>query len=104
MPVEGQRIGAPQYGLGGQTFNRMPTQQEIQQARYGAMADVISERDPARGMQMRQQLDEQAYQAKERPLRLQSLEGQIAGQGQQRELTAAQIRGLGRAEEKEQRF
>ena len=101
MPVEGQRIGAPQYGLGGQTFSRMPTQQEIQQARYGAMADVIAERDPARAMEMRQRLEDQLYQAKERPLRLQSLEGQIAGQAQQRDVAAAQLRGLGRAEEKE---
>jgi hypothetical protein len=85
MPVQGQRIGASQYGLGGQTFARMPTQQEIQQARYGAMADVIAERDPARAMQMRQQLDEQAYQAKYRPLQLQSLEGQIEGQGLSRQ-------------------
>lgn len=85
MPVQGQRIGASQYGLGGQTFDRMPTQQEIQQARYGAMADVIAERDPARAMQMRQQLDEQAYQAKERPLRLQSLQGEIEGQGLSRQ-------------------
>jgi hypothetical protein len=52
-------------------------------------------------MQMRQQLEDQAYQAQRRPLELQSLQGQIAGQGQQRELTAAQLRGLGRAEEKE---
>ena len=85
MPVQGQRIGAAQYGLGGQTFTRMPTQQEIQQARYGAMADVIAERDPARAMQMRQQLDEQAYQLKRRPLELQSLEGQIEGQGLSRQ-------------------
>jgi hypothetical protein len=101
MPVEGQRIGATQYGLGGQTFSSMPTQQDIQQARYGAMADIIAERDPARALQMRQQLEEQAYQAKVRPLQLQSLEGQIAGQAQQRNLTAAQLRGLGRAEDKE---
>jgi len=101
MPAEGQRVGLPRYQLAGQTFDRAPTQQEIQQARYGAMADVIAERDPARAMQMRQQLEDQAYQAQRRPLELQSLQGQIAGQGQQRELTAAQLRGLGRAEEKE---
>jgi hypothetical protein len=101
MPVEGQRVGLPRYQLAGQTYDRAPTQQEIQQARFGAMADVISERDPARGMQMRQQLEDQAFQARERPLRLQSLEGQIAGQAQQRDVTAATLRGLGRAEEKE---
>jgi hypothetical protein len=104
MPVQGQRIGPTQYGLGGQTFNRMPTQQEIQQARFGAMADVISERDPARGMQMRQQLEDQVYQARERPLRLQQLEGQIAGQTQQRDVTAATLRGLGRTEARETGF
>jgi hypothetical protein len=81
MPVEGQRVGLPRYQLAGQTYDRAPTQQEIQQARFGAMADVISERDPARAMQMRQQLADQEYQARERPLRLKSLEGQIAGQG-----------------------
>jgi hypothetical protein len=98
MPVEGQRVGLPRYQLAGQTFDRAPTQQEIQQARYGAMADVIAERDPARGMEMRQRLEDQAYQAKERPLRLQSLEGTIAGQAQQRDVTAATLRGLGRKE------
>jgi hypothetical protein len=48
--------------------------------------------------------EDRAYQAKERPLRLRSLEGQIVSQGQQQELTAAQLRGLGRAEEKEVGF
>jgi hypothetical protein len=98
MPAEGQRVGLPRYQLAGQTFDRAPTQQEIQQARYGAMADVIAERDPARAMQMRQQLEDQAYraedrayQAQRRPLELQSLQGQITGQGQQRELTGLQI-------------
>jgi hypothetical protein len=91
MPAQGQRVGLPRYQLAGQTFDRAPTQQEIQQARFGAMADVISERDPARAMQMRQQLEDQAFQAQRRPLELQSLQGQIAGQGQQRELTGLQI-------------
>jgi hypothetical protein len=95
MPVEGQRIGAPQYGLAGQTYDRAPTQQEIQQARYGAMADVIAERDPARAMEMRQRLEDQLYQAKERPLRLQQLEGQIAGQKTQQRLADV---GLTKAE------
>jgi hypothetical protein len=81
MPAEGQRVGLPRYQLAGQTYDRAPTQQEIQQARYGAMADVIAERDPARAMEMRQRLEEQAYQAQRRPLELQSLQGQIAGQG-----------------------
>jgi hypothetical protein len=103
MPVEGQRIGAAQYGLGGQTFSRMPTQQEIQQARYGAMADVIAERDPARGMQMRQQLEDQAYQARIRPLQEEQLRGSVAGQAQQRELTGIQLGGAKRTEAEQQR-
>lgn len=90
MPVEGQRIGATQYGLGGQTYNRMPTQQEIQQARYGAMADVIAERDPARAMEMRQRLEDQAYQAKRRPLELQGLQQQVEAS----DLTIAEKRRL----------
>jgi hypothetical protein len=98
MPVEGQRVGLPRYQLAGQTYDRAPTQQEIQQARYGAMADVIAERDPARAMQMRQQLEEQAYQAKRRPLEMQQLEGSIAGQAQQRELTGIQLGSAKRTE------
>lgn len=54
MPVEGQMRTA-QYGLGGQTFSRMPTQQEIEAARYSAAANVIAERDPAAAMRMRQE-------------------------------------------------
>lgn len=95
MPVEGQRVGLPRYQLAGQTYDRAPTQQEIQQARYGAMADVIAERDPARAMEMRQRLEDQLYQAKERPLRLQQLEGQIAGQKTQQRLADV---GLTKAE------
>jgi predicted secreted protein len=104
MPVEGQRVGLPRYQLAGQTFDRAPTQQEIQQARFGAMADVISERDPARAMQMRQQLEDQAYQARERPLRLQSLEGQIAGQAQQRQLTDLQLTDAQRKQRMQEDF
>jgi hypothetical protein len=98
MPVEGQRVGLPRYQLAGQTYDRAPTQQEIQQARYGAMADVIAERDPARALEMRQRLDEQKYQAERRPLELESLKGTIAGQGQQRELTGIQLGSAKRTE------
>jgi hypothetical protein len=76
MPVEGQRIGATQYGLGGQTFSRMPTQQEIETARYGAAANVIAERDPMAAMRMRREMEDQAYQAQRRPLELAGLERQ----------------------------
>jgi hypothetical protein len=103
MPVEGQRVGLPRYQLAGQTFDRAPTQQEIQQARFGAMADVISERDPARAMQMRQQLEDQAYQARIRPLQEEQLRGSIAGQAQQRELTGIQLGSAKRTEAELQR-
>ena len=76
MPVEGQRIGATQYGLGGQTFNRMPTQQEIESARYSAAANVIAERDPVAAMRMRQEQTRMQREAEEAPLRLQGLKQQ----------------------------
>jgi hypothetical protein len=100
MPYVGQSVGGTQYGLGGQTFSRMPTQQEIDSARYAAAANVIAERDPVAAMRMRREMDEQAYQARERPLRLQSLEGQIAGQTQQGLLTAGQITEMNRNQER----
>jgi len=89
MPVEGQRVGLPRYQLAGQTYDRAPTQQEIQQARYGAMADVIAERDPARAMEMRQRLEDQAYQARIRPIQ----EKQMINQGL---LTEGQITEMNR--------
>lgn len=96
MPVEGQRIGATQYGLGGQTFNRMPTQQEIESARYSAAANVIAERDPVAAMRMRQEQVRMQREAELAPLQKQQLEGNIAGQAQQRELTGIQIGGAKR--------
>jgi hypothetical protein len=83
MPVEGQRIGAPQYGLGGQTFNRMPTQQEIESARYGAAANIIAERDPFAAFRMRQEQTRAEREAVEAPLRLKGLEQQVARGGQE---------------------
>jgi hypothetical protein len=96
MPVEGQRIGAAQYGLGGQTFNRMPTQQEIESARYSAAANVLAERDPVAAMRMRQEQVRMQREAELAPLQKQQLEGSIAGQAQQRELTGIQIGGAKR--------
>lgn len=91
MPVEGQRIGATQYGLGGQTFSRMPTQQEIESARYGAAANVIAERDPVAAMRMRQEQTRMQREAEEAPLRLQGLKQQTELGGIQ--LSAAQRAG-----------
>lgn len=96
MPAQGQRVGAPQYGLGTQTFNRMPTQQEIESARYGAAANVIAERDPMAAMRMRQEQVRMQREAELAPLQKQQLEGSIESQAQQRELTGIQIGGAKR--------
>ena len=76
MPVEGQMRTA-QYGLGGQTFSRMPTQQEIESARYAAAANVIAERDPMAAMRMRQEQVRMQREAEEAPLRLEALRTQV---------------------------
>jgi hypothetical protein len=90
MPVEDQMRTA-QYGLGGQTFSRMPTQQEINSARYAAAANVIAERDPVAAMRMRQEQTRMETEAKEAPLRFKGLEQQVALSGEQ--LSAAQRAG-----------
>jgi hypothetical protein len=104
MPYVGQSVGGTQYRLGDQTLSRMPTQQEIDSARYAAAANVIAERDPAAAMRMRQEQVRMQREAELAPLQKQQLEGSIAGQAQQRDVTAATLRGLGRAEARETGF
>ena len=104
MPVEGQRIGATQYGLGGQTFSRMPTQQEIESARYSAAANVIAERDPAAAMRMRQEQVRMQREAELAPLQLEQLRGSIAGQEQQRALTGIQLSDAQRKQKQQTDF
>jgi hypothetical protein len=53
MPQEGQRVGLTTYKLGNQTFNRQPTQAEIDAARYTAAADVVALRNPLEAQRMR---------------------------------------------------
>jgi hypothetical protein len=89
MPYVGQSVGGTQYRLGGQTFSRMPTQQEIDAARYAAASNVIAERDPVAAMRMRREMDEQAYQARIRP----EQEAQMKRQGL---LTEGQITEMNR--------
>lgn len=81
MPYVGQSVGGTQYGLGGQTFSRMPTQQEIDSARYAAAANVIAERDPVAAMRMRQEQTRMQRENELFPLQKQLTESQIAGQG-----------------------
>jgi hypothetical protein len=94
MPYVGQSVGGTQYRLGGQTFSRMPTQQEIDTARYAAASSVIAERDPVAAMRMRREMDEQAYQARIRP----EQEAQIKRQGL---LTEGQIKAMNKTQERE---
>lgn len=111
MPVEGQRVGLPRYQLAGQTYDRAPTQQEIQQARYGAMADVIAERDPAAGLRMRRELEVAKRQDEMYPLERQRLEGaielqnvQTAGAKTQGTLAEIQAADALRKQKKQQAF
>jgi hypothetical protein len=92
MPYVGQSVGGTQYRLGDQTLSRMPTQQEIDTARYAAAANVIAERDPVAAMRMRQEQVRMQREAELAPLQKQQLEGSIAGQAQQRQLTGLQLK------------
>ena len=103
MPYVGQSVGGTQYGLGGQTFSRMPTQQEIDFARYAAAANVIAERDPVAAMRMRQEQVRMQRESEMAPLQLEQLKGSIAGQAQQRELTGIQLGTAKRTEAEQQR-
>lgn len=99
MPVEGQRVGLPRYQLAGQMYDRAPTPQQIQQARYGAMADVIAERDPAAGLRMRRELQVAQQQDELAPLQRRQLEGALAQQAVQTQLSGVQLTAAQRAEQ-----
>lgn len=88
MPVEGQRIGLSRYQVGQQTFDRMPSQAELEAARYGAAADIVAERDPIAAQRMRRELTLARREEELYPLQRQSLEQQTKLGGLQ--LTAAQ--------------
>ena len=76
MPYVGQMRTA-QYRLGDQTLSRMPTQQEIDSARYAAAANVIAERDPVAAMRMRQEQVRMQRENELFPLQKQQLETQV---------------------------
>ena len=98
MPVEGQRIGLNRYQVGQQSFDRMPTQNEIEDVRYGAAANVLAERDPVAAQRMRRELRIAKQQDELYPLQKQQLEGALAGQVQERDLKSIQLKGLTRTE------
>lgn len=97
MPYAGQSVGGLQYRLGDQTLNRMPTQQEIESARYSAAANVLAERDPVAAMRMRQEQVRMEREAVESPLRLEQLRQQgilTKGQIEDRERERKRIAGI----------
>ena len=91
MPVEGQRIGLNRYQVGQQSFDRMPTQNEIEDVRYGAAANVLAERDPVAAQRMRRELRIAKQQDELYPLQKQQLEGALAGQTQALALGGEQL-------------
>jgi hypothetical protein len=71
----------------------MPTQQEIDTARYAAAANVIAERDPVAAMRMRREMDEQTYQARIRPEQEAQMKRQgLLTEGQITEMNRNQVR------------
>ena len=98
MPAEGQRIGLSRYQVGQQIFDRMPTQSELETVRYGAAANVLAERDPVAAQRMRRELQLAKREDELYPLQRQQLEGALAGQAQQRDLTGLQIKAANRTE------
>jgi hypothetical protein len=91
MPVEGQRIGLNRYQVGQQSFDRMPSQNEIEDVRYGAAANVLAERDPVAAQRMRRELRIAKQQDELYPLQKQQLEGALAGQTQALALGGEQL-------------
>lgn len=74
-----------------------PTQLRGLQAQAAARA-VAASGDYRGAALLQQQAEEAEFNAKYRPLQLQSMEGQIAGQAQQRNLADLQLKGLTRTE------
>lgn len=108
VPAEGAYIDvAPQQvqRYGGQTMAGRFDPAQLRGLQMQEAARVLGSYGDVRGAAALQaQAAEQEFQAKYRPLQLQSMQGQIAGEAQQRDVRAAQLRGLGRAEEKEVGF
>jgi len=95
MP-QAEPIQDTQSFMGQQYAQSALTPDKVAGLRYGAMADVIAQRDPAAALRMRQEQTRMQREAELAPLQKQQLEGSIAGQAQQRELTGIQIGGAKR--------
>ncbi len=97
MPQAGQRVGLSTYQIGNQTFNRQPTQAEIDAARYTAAADVVALRNPLEAQRMRL-----AAAQEQRAVAAEGRAVTAEDRAQQGFLTEQQLRKyqLGEAEEK----
>jgi hypothetical protein len=109
MPaVEGAYIDvAPQQvqRYGGQTTAGRFDPTQLRGLQMQEASRVLGSYGDVRGAAALQaQAAEQEFQAKYRPLQLESMQGQIAGEAQQRDVRAAQLRGIVRAEDKEVGF
>lgn len=80
MP-QAEPIQDTQSFMGQQYAQSALTPERVTGLRYGAMADVIAQRDPAAALRMRQEQVRMQREAELAPLQRQQLEGQIAGQG-----------------------
>jgi hypothetical protein len=84
---------------GGQTVAGQFSPDQIRGLQMREAARVIgASGDPVRASQLLQQADDIDYNAKLRPLQLESVKGQIAGQAQERDLKGIQLKGLTRIE------
>jgi hypothetical protein len=105
MPAAPMEI-APQrvQRFGGQTVAGQFDPTQLRGLQMQEAARVLGSYGDVRGAAALQaQAEEQAYQARIRPLQLQQLQGSIAGQEQQRELTGIQLGGAKRTEAELQR-
>lgn len=76
MP-QAEPIQDTQSFMGQQYAQSALTPDKVAGLRYGAMADVIAQRDPAAALRMRQEQTRMQREAEEAPLRMQALETQV---------------------------
>ena len=103
MP-QAEPIQDTQSFMGRQYAQGALTPDQITGLRYGAMADVIAQRDPAAALRMRQEQVRMQRESEMAPLQLEQLKGSIAGQEQQRALTGIQLSDAERKQKQQAAF
>ena len=96
MP-QAEPIQDTQSFMGQQYAQSALTPEKITGLRYGAMADVIAQRDPLAAMRMRRDMAEQEYQARIRPIQEKQMLQQgilTAGQIEDRERERKRVTGI----------